>query len=199
MRRRLSAVVLGLVSAFALAGPVLADTGPGPGNFRDSGSSVFVNAGASTCGTTTCTDTFVFGSTTILKGGDTFANVCVDQFTYPLRGGGRFKSLSGCADIGPDVAADLSSASVDTTFLADSCGRRSCSTVQVSVSLSLATVGAPNVYSYTQKNQFENCTDTYKVKGQSAEAEGTIVVNGTSMDAFGSIGAESFVFSSRCR
>jgi hypothetical protein len=198
MRRRFFAVIVGLLSALAIAGPALADTVPGPGNFRDSGSSTYLNAFGSVCGQTTCTDTNVYASTTDLQGGDSFAYVCVDQFTYPLRGGGRFRSLSGCADVGPDIASDLSSGSVEATFLADACGRRSCSTVEVSLSVSLTAFGSPNAYSYTQKNQFENCTDTYRVKGQAAEAEGTIVLNGVSIDAFGNIGSESFAFSSRC-
>lgn len=198
MRRRLSAVVLGLVSVLLLAAPAYADTVPGPGNFRDSGSSEYVNAGSTECGTTTCTDTFIYGSTTDLQGGGSYSYVCVDQFTYPLRGGGRFKSLSGCAEVAPTIASDLSSASVDATILADSCGRRTCSTVEVSVSLSLAAISDPNAYSYTQKQEYENCVDTYRVKGQSADAEGTMVVNGSSLDAFGQIGSETFAFSSRC-
>jgi hypothetical protein len=199
MRRRISALVLGLLSVFVLAAPVLADTGPGPGSFRDSGDTVYINAGATQCGQTTCTDTFVSGQTTNTKSGDSFAVVCVDQFTYPIKGGSKFKALSGCADGGPTVASDLSSASADATILADSCNKRSCTQVTLSVSLSLTAVSTPNAYSYTQKNQYQNCTDTFRVKGQSRDAEGTLSVNGTSQDAFGSIGAESFAFSTRCR
>ena len=70
--------------------------------------------------------------------------------------------------------------------------------VEVSVSLSLAAISDPNSYSYTQKQEYENCVDTYRVKGQSADAEGTMVVNGSSLDAFGQIGSETFAFSSRC-
>jgi hypothetical protein len=198
MRRRLSAVMLAAIAVLVLAAPAYADTVPGPGNFRDSGSSEYVNAWATACDQTTCTDTNIYSSNTDLQGGDSFAYVCVDQFTYPLRGGGRFKSLSGCADIGPTVASDLSSASVAATILADSCGRRTCSTVEVAVSLSLAAIADPNSYSYTQKNGYENCVDTYRVKGDSADAEGTLVVNGSSLAAYGQIGAETFAFSTRC-
>jgi hypothetical protein len=198
MRRRLSAVVLGLVSVLLLAAPVYADTVPGPGNYRDSGSSDYLSAWSSECGTTTCTDTSIYASNTALQGGDSYAFVCVDQYTYPLRGGGRTSWLSGCADVGPTIASDLSSASVDATILADSCGRRTCSTVEVSVSLSLAAIGDPNSYSYTQKQEYGNCVDTYRVKGQSVDAEGTMVVNGSSLDAFGQIASETFAFSSRC-
>jgi len=202
MRRRLFAVFVGLVSALTLVGPVLADTtpGPGPGHFRDSGSNTYLFAFGTVCGQSTCTDTNVSANTTVLQGGDTFLSVCVDQFTYPIKGGNRFKSLSGCSeDAGPNVAADLSSGSAEATFLADSCGRRSCSTVNVTVSLTLAAVAAPVAYSYSQKSTFQNCTDTQRVKGQASDAEGSIVINGASMDAFGQIGAESFSFSSRCR
>jgi hypothetical protein len=198
MRRHFSAVVLALMSVFVLAAPVFADTGPGPGNFRDSGSTVYVNSYASECGATTCTDTYVYGQTTDLQSGDSFAQSCVEQYTYPVRGGGRFKALYGCADVGPTVASDLSSASIDATILADSCGRRSCTTVEVSVSLSLTAIGDPIPYSYTQKSTYGSCTDTYRVKGAVADAEGTLAVNGTALSAFGQIGSEAFAFSTRC-
>jgi hypothetical protein len=187
------------MSVFVLAGPVFADTVPGPGNFRDSGSSFYVNAWASECGRTTCTDTNVYGNTTNLKGGDSYVEVCVDQFTYPIKGGGKFRSLSACAQVGPDVAADLSSASIDATADGYSCSRRSCSNVTVSLSLSLAAVSSPNSYSYTQKQQYGTCVDTYRVQGQATDAEGSIGVNGSSLSAFGQIGSESFAFSTRCR
>ena len=200
MRRRLFAVIVGGLLALTIAGPAFADTVPGPGNFRDSGRSTYLNSFGSVCGQTTCTDTYAYGSNTDLQGGDSFAYVCVEQYTYPLRGGGRFKSLAGCADgIGPDVAADLSAGSIDATILADSCGRRSCTTVEVSLSVSLTAFSSPNAYSYTQQNQYENCTDTYRVRGEAADAEGTIVVNGSSIDGFGNLGSETFAFSTRCR
>jgi hypothetical protein len=186
------------MSVFVLAGPVFADTVPGPGNFRDSGSSTYVNAWASECGRNTCTDTNIYGSITDLQGGESFANVCVDQFTYPLRGGQRVKFLSGCADIAPSIASDLSSASFDVTIAADSC-HRTCTTVQLSVSLSLTAISDPNSYSYTQKYQYGTCIDTYRVRGESRDAEGSIVINGSTLDAFGQIGSETFAFSTRCR
>jgi len=199
MRRRLFAVIVGSVLALAIAGPALADTVPGPGNFRDSGDRTYLYAFGSICGQSTCTDTNVFADAADLQGGDSFVSLCVDQFTYPIRGGGLFRSLSGCAEVGPHVASDLSSGSAEASFPADSCGRRSCTTIQVTLSISLTAVSSPNAYSYTQKNQYQNCTDTYRVRGQAADAEGTIVLNGTSIDAFGQIGEESFAFSTRCR
>jgi hypothetical protein len=198
MRRRLSAVVLGLTSVFLLAGPVFADTVPGPGNFRDSGSSTYLNAGASECSRTTCTDTYVNGSTTDLQSGDSYVQICVDQFSYPLKGGKKVHFLSGCADIAPSIASDLSSASIDATIAAESCNR-TCSTVNVSLSLSLTAVSSPNAYSYTQKQQYGTCIDTYRVRGESRDAEGTVVINGSTLDAFGQIASETFAFSSRCR
>ena len=66
------------------------------------------------------------------------------------------------------------------------------------MSVSLTAVAAPNSYSYTQKNTYQNCTDTYRVRGQAADAEGSISVDGTSLEAFGQIGSETFAFSSRC-
>lgn len=198
MRRRLFASLFGLISVFVLAGPAFADTTPTP-NYRDSGSGEYVNAFASECGQSTCTDTFVYGTNVDLQSGDDYSYVCVDQFTYPIRGGGRFLSLSGCADTGINVASDLSSASADATILAESCGRHSCSTEEITVSLSLTAVGDPIAYSYTSRNKFGNCVDTYRVRGSAADAEGTLDVDGTSLSAFGQIGSEDFAFSTRCR
>jgi hypothetical protein len=202
MRRRLTAVLVGCLCALAITGTALADTspGPGPGNFRDSGDSLYMYAFASECGQATCTDTNVYGQVTDLRGGDTFSIVCFDQFTYQIRGGGGFSSLSGCAEgVGPDIASDLSSGSIEATIVAQECGRHSCSQeVELSVSADLTAVSGPNAYSYTQKNQYENCTDTYRVRGEASDAEGTISFDGTTLDAFGQLGDESFAFSSRC-
>ena len=199
MRRRLSAVVLALAAMLVLAAPAFADTSPGPGNFRDSGSSEYAYASGAECGSSTCTETNVYSQTTKLRGGDTFSQICVDQYTYPLRGGNHVSGYSGCSDAAPVIADDLSSASMNATILAESCGRRSCTTKEISLSVSLDAIGGSNAYSYTQKQGYENCTDTYRVRGDVADAEGTIVVNGTSLDAYGQIGAESFAYSSRCR
>jgi hypothetical protein len=134
-----------------------------------------------------------------LQGGGSDAYVCVDQFTYPLRGGGRVSSFFGCASVAPDIASDLSSASVAATVSGDSCGRRTCTAAEKSVAVSLTSFGDPNSYSYTQKNEYGNCIDTYRIRGQASDAEGTIEIDGASLFAFGQIGEESFTFSSRCR
>jgi hypothetical protein len=201
MRRRLFAVLIGCLSALALAGSAFADTVPGPGNFRDSGSDVYLYAFASECNQATCTDTNVSANVTTLRGGDVFSFVCVDQFTYSVRGGGGGTSLSGCTEDGTiNIADDLSSGSVEATVLAQECGRHTCSQeVELSASADLTAVSGVNAYSYTQKNQYENCTDTYRVRGESRDAEGSIVVDGTTLPAFGQLGAETFAFSSRCR
>jgi len=200
MRRRLFAILVGCLSVLALAGPAFADTVPGPGNFRDSGSSLYLNAYASECGQSTCTDTNVYGSITTLRGGETYSYVCFDQFTYQVHGGGG-SSLNGCAeDVAPDIADDLSSGSIDATILASVCGRHTCSQeVEVSLSVDLTAVSDPNAYSYTQKQQYQNCTDTYRVRGEASDAEGTIDVDGTTLEAFGQLGDETFAFSTRCR
>jgi hypothetical protein len=200
MRRRLLAIGIGVLSALAVAGPAFADTSPGPGNFRDSGSTDYLNAWASVCSQSSCTDTSIYAQVTDLQGGDSFVSVCFDQFTYPARQGGQVSDLSGCTEVAPTIAKDLSSASLDVTILAQQCGRRTCSgETSVSVSVDLTAIGSPNAYSYTQKNQYQNCTDTYRVRGQAADAEGTITVDGASLDAFGQIGSETFAFSTRCR
>ena len=202
MRRRLFAVLVGCLSAFMLAGTVLADTSPGPGNLRDSGSQLYLNASSAECDQSTCTETYVNAWITTGRGGDTFTNVCVDHYTYAAHGGSRFTAQFGCNEIDPnvDIASDLSSGSVDAVIVMEECGRRSCTIVgEVSVSVDLTAVSDPNAYSYTQKQQFENCIDTWRVRGESSEAQGSIVFDGTNVEAFGGVGAETFAFSTRCR
>jgi hypothetical protein len=198
MRRRISAAILALVASLVLAAPAFADTTPGPGNFRDSGTSEYFNAFAGACGQATCTEVNVYAQNVVLQGGDTFASVWVDRFTYPIRGG-RGSYQSGCVEVGPTFASDLSSASFSGTIPLESCNRRTCTVEEVDLSVSLSAVAEPNSYAYTQKNTFENCTDTYRVRGDVADAEGSIDIDGTSMSAYGQIGSESFAFSSRCR
>jgi hypothetical protein len=198
MRRRISTAFLALVASLALAAPVLADTVPGPGNFRDSGTSDYFYAFAGECGQSTCTEFNVYAQIVNLQSGDTFASVCLDRSTYPIRGG-RGSYESGCVEAAPNIASDLSSASFSGTIPLESCNRRVCTVEEVDLSVSLSAVAAPNSYSYTQKNTFENCTDTYRVRGDVADAEGSISVDGTSLSAFGQIGSETFAFSSRCR
>lgn len=198
MRRRLSAGLFGLISVFALAGPAFADTTPTP-NYRDSGTAEYLSAFATECSQSTCTDTFVYGANVDLRGDEPYSYVCIEQYTYSIRGGGRFTSLYGCADTGVNVASDLSSASVDATILAESCGRRTCSTEEISLSLSLTAIGDPIPYSYTHRDKYGDCVDTYRVAGDAADAEGTLDLDGTTLDAYGQIGSESFAFSSRCR
>lgn len=198
MRRRLSAALLALVASLAIAAPVFADTVPDPGNYRDSGSVDYFWSYASECSGSTCTDTNVYGHVVELKGGETITEVCVDQFTYSMRTG-RGTFLGGCTTATPDFGEDLSSVSWSGTILAESCGRQGCTTESIDVSVDLAAVSSPTEYSRTERYQFENCTDTYRVRGSAAWAEGTIEVDGSTLAAFGEIGSETFQFSSRCR
>lgn len=198
MRRRLSAVVLGLTAVFALAGPVLADTGGGF-NYRDSGSTLYASAWASECGQSTCTDTNVWMSHVVLKSGETFSDLCVDQFTYPLRGNGRYRSFYGCAATSINIAADLSTASASATLDGYACGPRSCVEASLPVSVDMWAIADPVPYSFTYRSSWQNCTDTYRVRGEAAEAEGTVTVDGTELAAYGQIGSETFAFSTRCR
>lgn len=198
MRRRLSAVVLGLVSVFALAGPVLADTGGGF-NYRDSGSAAYASAWATECAQSTCTDTNVWMSDVVLKSGERFTDLCVDQFTYPIRGNGRYRSFFGCATTSINIASDLSTASASATLDGYACGQRSCVEASLSVSVSLSAIAEPVPYSFTSRSQWQNCSDSYRVRGESAEAQGTVTVDGTELAASGQIGSETFAFSTRCR
>ncbi len=203
MRRRISAVVIGLLAALAIAGPAFADTTPGPGgpggNFRQSGDALYFDAGAGSCSGSTCTDTFVYGSVVEFKDGTSEASVCVDQFTYAARTGRSSGFFSGCALVAPDIAADTSSVSVDVMIQGETCGRRSCTPDEVTLSVSLAAISDANAYSFTQKNQFGTCTDTVRVKGIASDVEGSLVVDGVEQYAFGRVGSESFSVSTRCK
>lgn len=199
MRRRLSALLLGLVASLAIAAPALADTVPDPGNYRDSGSADYFHATVSDCLGASCTDTTVYGAIADLHGGDVVVHVCVDRYTYSIRGGGGGTWAYGCAEVAPDIAADLTSASFSGTIQVESCGRRTCTIDDVNVSVSMAVVGEPIPYAHSQKFQYDNCTDTYRVRGSSAPAEGSMEVDGTSFAAYGAIGSETFAYSVRCR
>ena len=125
MRRRLSASFLAIVASLLLAAPVMADTapGPGPGNFPDSGTSDYFYAYAGVCGPASCTDYNVSGQVVDLQGGDTFASVCVDIFTYGLHGG-RGDFSGGCVEAAPQIADDLSTALFSGSIPIESCNRR---------------------------------------------------------------------------
>jgi hypothetical protein len=200
MRRLVLAGSLGLLLVATLVQPVAADTGPGPGpQFRDSGSTVYFNAFTSSCGTNSCTDTFVSGYRSQSKSGDSISQVCVEQVAYALRGGKPFSDTFGCADAPIQVAGDLSSASAGSVSIAvDTCTRRCTSGGNLTVSASLNAIASPVAYSYTQRSKFGTCTDTFRVKGSAADAEGTLTVGSTIYAASGNIGAETFAFSSRC-
>lgn len=60
-------------------------------------------------------------------------------------------------------------------------------------------IAEPVPYSYTSRSQWQNCSDSYRVRGESAEAQGTVTVDGTELAASGQIGSETFAFSTRCR
>lgn len=194
MRRRLASAIGGLFLVLAIAGPAFADTSP-----QGSGDRVYFDANSAVCGQSTCTETFARAEAANFKSGESYSYLCVDQFTFSIRGGNRSKGFSGCADVPIDVADDLSSASASAHIVADSCGRRTCTTTELDVSVSLVATSDPAPYSYSYRNKFDTCTETGKVTGVSAEAQGTIDLNGSSIDAYGGIAAESFSYTVRCR
>jgi hypothetical protein len=116
MGRRLSAVVLGVVSALLFAGTAFADTTPGPGHFRDSGDRLYLNSFAYECGANRCTETYVSGEAVDLQHDGSISDACVEQFSYPIRGGARTRDFGLCGDATVNVASDLSSGSLDATL-----------------------------------------------------------------------------------
>ena len=203
MGRRISAVVIGLLMALAVAAPVFADTTPGPGgpgeNFRQSGDALYFNAFAGSCEGSTCTDTFISGAIVDFSDGSSIDEVCVDQFTYAARTGRFISSFFGCAQGAASIAEDTSSASADVTVQGETCGRRTCSADEVSVSVELTAISDPVPYSFSERNTFGNCTDTVRVRGESSEAEGTLILDGDEQLVFGQIGSESFTVTTRCK
>lgn len=198
MRRSIS--VLGAVCLLLLVTAVPALAAPAP-RIHDSGSVDYAYASTSSCDASSCTDTYINVFTAVLDTGETQDIVCVDSFTYPLRGRGATSSTSGCGPVSSfTVANDLSTATLGTTTIdASTCTQRRCEPTTITVSGTFTATGTATSYSYRSTYKNGDCTERYAVKGTSTPAtfEGTL--NGdpfTSSDA--AIGTERYNFSSTC-
>jgi hypothetical protein len=188
--RRVMPILVVLFAMLAYA-PAVAGASP-----RESFESVGLDAWSSECGTTTCTDTYVYGQIQTTSSGETFSYVCADQFTYNIRTG-RGSGSGGCTeDVDLTVAGDLSSANLAPTAI-EVCARRHCETITVSAELEGTGDVATFKSRYTENDG--TCTYTYSDSGERRSATGSITFDGATTDAEGSISSVQTTFSSRCR
>lgn len=198
MRRTIS--ILGAVFLLLLvtAAPALAAPAP---RIHDSGSVNYAYASSSSCSGTTCTDTYINVFTATLDNGDTENVVCVEIFTYPLRGRGGFTDTYGCGPASSfTIASDFSSATLGTTAITDAvtCTARRCSPTTITIGGTFTASGTASTYSYRSTFSNGDCTERYSVKGTSTPATFQGTLNGTSITADGGIGKERYTFSSTC-
>jgi hypothetical protein len=198
MRRTISIVGAVFLLLLVTAAPALAAPAP---RIHDSGSVNYAYAFSSSCSGTTCTDTYINVFTATLDNGDTENVVCVDIFTYPVRGRGGYTDTYGCGPASSfTIASDFSSATLGTTTITDAttCTSRRCDPTTITVSGTFTAAGAASTYSYRQSNKYPDCTERFSVRGTSVPATFQGTVNGTSITAEGAMGKERYSFSSTC-
>jgi len=193
-----AAMMLGLVASSASA----AEGSRRP--IRESGTSEDFNAFSTECteqnGRTVCTDTFVYASTFTNEEGIESTFVCVDTNTYSISRSGRYSSISsesGCTEVAGDavtVSGDLTSATLAPTDVElSSCNRRTCTVSRtVTVSGTLTGTGTVNTSSGRGTDKFDDCTIRYSYSSAGRQGEGTITIDGESMDATGGFGSTTY-------
>jgi hypothetical protein len=198
MRRTVSMVAAVCLLLLVTAAPALAASTP---RIHDSGNVSYASASSSTCGASTCTDTYINVFTAQLDTGATDNIVCVDTFTYSIRKGtgGSQSTLCGSAS-GFTVASDLSSASFgDSALTGSSCSGRRCTDTTGTISGTFSATGPGSSYSYRQSNTYPDCTERYSVKGTNRPASFSGTLNGGAIGlGDGVIGRERYNFSSTC-
>lgn len=193
-----AAVMLGLVASSASA----AEGSRRP--IRESGTSESFNAYSTECteqqGRTVCTDTNVYAETFTNQQGVESTFVCVDTYTYSVSRTGRYSELgseSGCTEVEGDavtISGDLSSATLAPTDVElTSCNRQGC-TVSRTVTVSGTLTGTGTEFTSTGRgtDKFDDCTVRYSYSSTGREGEGTITLDGTSMDATGGFGTTTY-------
>jgi hypothetical protein len=190
MRRLLPPFVIVPVLMLILAAPAAAAP-----PYRESGTQEYLFAVSTECGGSTCTDTlvdaFTIDSATLV--------VCLSEYTYNVRNGRLTSERNGCTETSPElltVTSDFEAALSEVTVAL--CGRRACDEVTVAADLEYA--GGP-IYSDSTRGSFSDgtCTYRYSSSGQSADATGTISLDGVTSDAFGSVGTSEYRVTERCR
>jgi hypothetical protein len=190
MRRLLPPLVIVPVLMLLLVAPAAAAP-----PYRESGTQEYLLAVSTACGGSTCTDTvvdaFTIDSETLI--------VCVSEYTYNVRNGRLTSERNGCTDTSPELLTVTSGFDASLSEVAvPLCGPRSCDEVSVAADLQYA--GGP-IYSDSSRGSFSDgtCTYRYSSSGESADAYGTISLDGTTADAFGSVGTSEYRVTERCR
>ena len=171
---------------------------------RESGTIESFNAFSTECtqeqGRTVCTDTSVYAETFTNELGMASTFVCVDTYTYSVSPSGHISNVdseSGCTEVAGDavtVSDNLSSATLAPTDVElSSCNRRTCTVSRtVTVSGTLSGTGTVNTSSDRGTDEFDGCTIQYSYSSASRQGEGTITIDGVSMDATGSFGSTTY-------
>jgi hypothetical protein len=142
----------------------------------------------------------VYASTFTDEQGIESTFVCVDTYTYSISRTGRYSDIgseSGCTEVAGDavtVSGDLSSATLAPTDVElSSCNRRTCTVGRtVTVSGTLTGTGTVNTSTGRGTDKFDGCTIRYSYSSASRQGEGTITIDGETMDATGGFGSTTY-------
>lgn len=203
----IAVLVLGMMASSAAAA-----SGPGTaagGRIRESGTYTYASSFSTSCteqkGRTVCTDTYL----DVYSNSEYGTEACLSVETYALtrRGYDSISSEYGCSPVEAGaftVNSKLSSATLSPTVITlntYSCNRMSC-TVSSSrdVTVSATFTGTGELSSYSGRGSFKegDCTYKYSYKGSSRQAAVALTLDGVTSDASGSIGTETYTFSTNC-
>lgn len=168
---------------------------------RDSGTQEFFSAFSSSCGPSTCTETFV----EVFTVSDESIVVCLFESTYNIRTGRLISEDGACSEeVSSDalsISGDLSSASLSPTAVTFfTCNQRGCTEGEtVTVSAELTAFGP--IFTDRSRSTFSDgtCTVTFTSSGEQRQATGTISLDDETLTADGNIGSGTFSFMERCR
>ncbi len=199
----LAVLVLGMMASSAAAAG-----GPGTaagGRIRESGTYTYASSFSSSCteqqGRTVCTDIYL----NVYSNDEYGAEACLSVETYALtrRGYDYISSEFGCSPLEPGaftINSKLSSATLSpTTITFYDCNRRGCTATR-DVTVSATFTGTGELSSYSGRGQFKegDCTYKYSYKGTSRQAAVALTLDGVTSDTSGSLGTETYTFSSNC-
>lgn len=196
MRRTIATGVVLPILLILLAAPVAAAP-----PVRDSGTQQFFSAFSSSCGPSTCTDTFV----EVFTASDETIVVCLFETTYNIRTGRLISEDGACSEeVSADalvISGDLSSASLsptDVTFF--NCNQRGC-TEGETITVSAELTGFGPTFTDKSRSTFSDgtCTVSFSSSGEQRQASGTISLGNETLAADGHIGSGKFSFVERCR
>jgi hypothetical protein len=180
MRRRLLAGVGGVLLMLAVAAPAAAAD-----RVMDSGTFYQFTIGASECGPTTCSDTFL----DVFSVDQGVVAVCYFEGTFHSRNGRLISDTSGCVETAESVISiteDLDVIVAATEIQLFSCSQRHCTEGDVVTVSASASATTPVVTASGRVTVNEgSCRSRITFTDASAEVAGTIDVDGSSIDANG--------------